>query len=398
VTGAERWSAARRILCVRLDTLGDVLMTTPALTALRCSSAGRSITLLTSDAGSEIARLVPEIDSVITYDAPWVKSAAPAGGSDTDRAMAAQLRSQGFDAAVIFTVYSQSPLPAVMLCHFADIPLRLAHCRENPYRLLTDWVPDPEPERFVRHEVRRQLDLVAAVGCRTSDETLSLEVPDSARHTARTVMTGLGLESGATWAVVHPGASASSRRYPAEGYAAAGRRLVDSGCALVFTGAPAEVDLVEGIRSALGRPSHSLAGRLGLVELAAVIDLAPLVVTNNTGPAHIAAAVGTPVVDLYALTNPQHTPWAVASRVLSHDVPCKWCYKSVCPEGHHNCLRLVTPDEVASAALELLAEQRLRPEPDAEAGRPSAHEERKGLDRTIGPHRGPRGRAHGRVR
>jgi len=69
---------------------------------------------------------------------------------------------------------------------------------------------------------------------------------------------------------------------------------------------------------------------------------------------HIAAALGTPVVDLYALTNPQHTPWRVASRVLIHDVPCRNCLKSVCPEQHHDCLRRVEPEAVATAALELI--------------------------------------------
>ena len=73
---------------------------------------------------------------------------------------------------------------------------------------------------------------------------------------------------------------------------------------------------------------------------------------NNTGPVHIAAAVGTPVVDLYALTNPQHTPWGVPNRVLFHDVPCKYCYKSVCPQGHHDCLRLVRPEDVVTAVIE----------------------------------------------
>ncbi|MEX2599096.1 MAG: glycosyltransferase family 9 protein, partial [Dehalococcoidia bacterium] len=63
----------------------------------------------------------------------------------------------------------------------------------------------------------------------------------------------------------------------------------------------------------------------------------------------IAAAVGTPVVDLYALTNPQHTPWQVPNRTLFHDVPCKNCYKSICPEGHHHCLRLVPPEAIVDA-------------------------------------------------
>jgi ADP-heptose:LPS heptosyltransferase len=115
------------------------------------------------------------------------------------------------------------------------------------------------------------------------------------------------------------------------------------------------------VREAMRAPSRSLVGALGLAELGALIDEADLLVSNNTGPAHIAAALGTPVVDLYALTNPQHTPWQVRSRVLNHDVPCRNCYKSVCPAGHHDCLRKVAPDTVAAAALELLQE-RAQPE------------------------------------
>jgi ADP-heptose:LPS heptosyltransferase len=108
------------------------------------------------------------------------------------------------------------------------------------------------------------------------------------------------------------------------------------------------------IRAALSMPSVSLAGVLSLADLGALLAEAPLLVSNNTGPVHVAAAVGTPVVDLYALTNPQHTPWAVAHRVLSRDVPCKYCYKSVCPAGHHECLRGVAPAEIVGAAHELL--------------------------------------------
>jgi ADP-heptose:LPS heptosyltransferase len=124
---------------------------------------------------------------------------------------------------------------------------------------------------------------------------------------------------------------------------------------VVFTGGRSEVDTIEGIRLGMGEePSLSLAGQLDLGELAALIARAPLLVSNNTGPVHVAASVGTPVVDLYALTNPQHTPWGVPNRVLNHDVPCKYCYKSLCPEGHHDCLRLVTPGQVVEAAIELL--------------------------------------------
>src|SRR5207249_855247 len=178
---------------------------------------------------------------------------------------------------VIFTVNSQSPLPAAVLCLLAGIGRRLAHCRENPYSLLTDWVPDLEIVAPIRHEVRRQLDLLAAVGLEPPDEHLSIRVPDT-------------------------------------------------------------------------------AGRLPFPEPAALAAVAPLLITNTPAPAHLAAAVGTPVVDLYALTNLQHTPWAVPSRILSVDVPCRGCLRSVCPLGHNRCLRGVEPAEIVAATLDLARE------------------------------------------
>jgi lipopolysaccharide heptosyltransferase II len=354
--GDNPWHQARKILCVRLDGMGDVLMTTPAIRALKESAPGRRITLLTSAAGAAVAALVPEIDDIVVYDAPWLKGSTLRDDSERDRAMADQLRGAGFDGAVIFTVYSQSPLPSAFLTYMAEIPLRLAHSRENPYQLLTDWIPETEPDRQIRHEVQRQLDLVAAVGAQAGDAHLSLAVPSAAHARVRQLLAER-IQPSEPWVLIHPGASAQSRRYPPENFALAARRLtLDHNLKVVFAGAGSEVDLVGDIQTIMRVPSHSLAGCLDLAETAALIAQAPVLVANNSGPAHIAAAVGTPVVDLYALTNPQHTPWAVANRVLNHDVPCKFCYKSVCPQGHHDCLRKVDPETVVQATLELLRE------------------------------------------
>jgi lipopolysaccharide heptosyltransferase II len=341
-----------------LDTIGDVLMTTPAIRALKESRRGRRITLLTSSAGAGIAGLVPEIDRVMVYDAPWMKAAALRETSRPDTAMVKSLRAEDFDAAVIFTVFSQNPLPSAFLCYLAEIPLRLAHCHENPYQLLTDWVPDPEPTQFIRHEVRRQLDLVGSVGCATQNERLSVQAPSRARQQVRQILRAMGIDRARPWVVVHPGASAPSRRYPPENFVEVANKLViESELPVVFTGTGTESELVDQIRRAMRAPSYSLAGQLDLAQLTALVEMAPLLITNNTGPAHVAAAVGTPVVVLYALTNPQHQPWQVPNRVLYHDVPCKFCYKSICPEGHQNCLRLVTPDQVVQASIELLRDK-----------------------------------------
>jgi lipopolysaccharide heptosyltransferase II len=282
--------------------------------------------------------------------------AAPSRTAEADRtlAMVERLRMRRFDAAVIFTVYTQSALPAALLCTLADIPLRAAHCRENPYQLLTDWVRETEPDMRVRHEVRRQLDLVGTLGAMIGNDRLSITIGAAAFEVIDRVLSGL-IDPARRWVVIHPGGTAESRRYPVELFAAAAARLVHTfNCQIVWTGTSEEAPLIAHAQRAMGEPSVSLAGRLTLEEFAALLAKAPLLISNNTSAVHVASAVFTPVVDLYALTNPQHTPWRVPCRVLFENVPCKFCYKSVCPEGHHQCLRGVSPESVVAAAIDLL--------------------------------------------
>ena len=363
------WLGVKRVLAIRLDAAGDVLMTTPALRALQATRPER-LTLLTSTSGAAIAELLPEIDDVIVYDAPWMKQGARVTEPSADRAFIDGLRAQRFDGAVIFTVHTQSPLPAATMAYLADIPRRLAHSHENPYELLTDWVPDPETDQPLRHEVRRQLDLLAHVGVEATDDHLSLHVPDVASRSMRARVARLGIDRRDPWIVVHPGATAPARRYPPERFAEVLRRLhVRTGWRIVLTGSRHERRLVDDIRSAADGLGTSLAGQLTTAEMAALIAIAPMLLTNNSLPAHIAAAVGTPVVDLYALTNLQHTPWAVPSRVLSVDVPCKGCRRSVCPLGHNRCLHAVDPRDVVDAILDLArATGMADPDPPARTG------------------------------
>ena len=350
-----RWSEARKILAVRLDDMGDVLLTTPAIRALKQSAPGRSVTLLASRRGARVAAHVPELDAAIGYDAPWTAHQNASLGS-ADLAMRSLLESRRFDAAVIFTGFRQSPLPAALLCHLAGIRLRLAHCRENPHHLLTDWLPEIERANMspVRHEVRRQLDLVAAIGAHAIDERLSFRVTAEDRLKANMRLVEAGVDIERAWIAVHPGAGAPSRRYDPRRFGEVGARLSDIlRCQVVITGDADQREVCETVRERSGAHAFSLAGRLALNEFGAAIAMAPLLVSNNTAAVHIAAALGTPVVDLYALTDSRHTPWLVPHRVLCKDVPCRECFKSVCPQGHHECLRGVEVEDVVAAALQL---------------------------------------------
>ncbi len=346
------WDSARDILCVRLDNMGDVLMTTPALKALREAVPGRRITLLASRSGAALAPYLDCVDATIAYDAPWVRQQAPTGAPAADAAMLATLAARGFDAAIVFTVYSQSALPAALMCRLAGIPRVLAHCRENPYALLADWVPETEPQEGIRHEAQRQLDLVALAGAVARDPRMVFRPDPGAHERLATTLAGIGVDPDLPYIVLHSGATAASRIYPARAYAIAARMLLDEfEGQLLLTGTDAEASSVRALAQAIDRPrTHDLAGLLDLGQLGALLAGARVLIANNSGPVHIAAALGTPVVDLYALTNPQHTPWMVESRVLNRDVPCKYCYRSVCPAGHHACLAGVPPEEVVAAA------------------------------------------------
>ena len=371
---APHWAAVRRVLVIRLDNLGDVLVTTPAIHAIRESLPGAQITLLASPVGAQVGRLDPDIDEVIVYEAPWMDPwhTLPQDSAREQR-MIQRLRRGHYDGAIIFTSYHQSSLPAAYLAYLADIPLRVAASIDGPGSLLT--TRHKHPDRMM-HEVERGLDLVSAIGMRASESDLVMRVPESARDEARAVCAPLATPPPPTplldaergsqrhpLVVVHPGCSMPARTYPWELYARVVELLVEQvGARVALTGAANERELVArvagSIRPDLRASVTPLAGELSFPGLCALIEMARLTITNNTGPMHIAAAVKTPVVALFALTNPpeQWGPWRVAYRQLYHDVSCRICYSRICPYGHE-CLRLVTPEQVTEAARELLRER-----------------------------------------
>src|SRR6266702_7999292 len=210
----ERWHSAQRILAIRLDNLGDVLVTTPAIHAIKASLPTIELSLLTSPVGAQVARLNPDIDEVIVYEAPWMDPwhRLPQN-SKREQQVIAMVKERQFDGAIIFTSYHQSSLPAAYLCYLADIPLRLAASIDGPGSLLT--TRHKHPERMM-HEVERGLDLVGAIGLTTHERNLVLKVPDAARAFVFDLLTALKVDKWRPLVVVHPGGSMPARTYPPE--------------------------------------------------------------------------------------------------------------------------------------------------------------------------------------
>ena len=345
-----------RVLLVRLDNMGDVLLTTPAFRAIREALPGSHIALMAGPGGCAVGALNPNVDETILYRAPnedvYFELA-----QDPGREMAAveTLKRGNFDAAVIFTSYKQSALPAAYLCYLAGIPVRAAGSFEGPGSLLThrhryaETVPP-------RHESLRGLELTEALGFPPVEPEMVLEPRPEDWEEATKILDRVGADG---FLLVHPGSSASSRTYPAERYARVVEELAsDAGLPVLVTGGPGEEALAKGVAGAYGIP---LGGETSLGVFAALVGRAGTVVTNNTGATHVASAMKTPVVTVFAGTNPaeQWGPWRTPNRLLTHPVPCSPCYKRVCPIGHE-CLTGIAPGTVTGAALELLEEEKAR--------------------------------------
>lgn len=336
------------VLVARLDNDGDVLLSGPAVRAV-AAGAGR-VTFLCSPRARPAAELLPGVDEILTFDAAWV----PAEPSPLDPgevlALVGRLSTLGLDEALVLTSFHQSPLPLALLLRMARVPRLAAISVDYPGALLDvrHHVPDD------LHEVDRNLSLVATLGYRLPDgDDGRLQV--RRRPGARPVELPDG-----PYVVVHPGASVPARAWSPAANAALVARLVSDGWRVVVTGGRSERQLCAGVAGA-APGVVDLAGSTDLAGLAETLAGAAAVVVGNTGPAHLAAAVGTPVVSLFAPTVPasRWRPWGVAHVLLGRqDIHCAGCRSRTCPMEGQPCLDGVEIDEVVAAVGHLAAGRR----------------------------------------
>jgi ADP-heptose:LPS heptosyltransferase len=326
------------VLAARCDSMGDVLLTGPALRAL--GAGAERLTLLCGPRGRAAAELLPAVDALRTWHTPWIDAEPnPVDPAAVDE-IVGWARDEAFDHAVIFTSFHQSPLPLALLLRLAGVRRISAISVDYPGSLLD------LRHRVVDdiHEVKRALSLAAAAG---------FALPEGDDGRLQVLWPGAAPPLTGPYVVVHPGASVPARAWAPERHRALVALLTAQGRSVVVTGAPDERALTAMVA---GDEALDLGGALSPAELADVLAGADAVVVANTGPAHLAAAVGTPVVSLFAPTVPavRWRPWAVRHELLGIDVPCAGCRARECPVPGHPCLDDVPPEAVA-AALERLA-------------------------------------------
>jgi ADP-heptose:LPS heptosyltransferase len=329
------------VLVARQDNAGDVLLAGPAVRAV--AAGAERVTLLCGPAGREAAELLPGVDEVLVHEAEWIAAdPQPVRRGRVDGRID-ELAALDLDCAVILTSFHQSPLPLALLLRLAGVPFIGAICDDYPGALLDarHHVDDD------LHEVQRGLSLAEAMGFALSED-------DDDR--LRVLRPG-GHPPGIGHVVVHPGASVPARTWAPERHAALVEALARQGRRIVVTGGPGERALT---RRVAGTRALDLGGRTSLGELADILAGAACVVTGNTGPAHLAAAVRTPVVSLYAPTVPVQRwhPWGVPCELLYVPVPCAGCRARICPVPGHPCINDVEVDAVLRAVARLCDERR----------------------------------------
>jgi ADP-heptose:LPS heptosyltransferase len=329
---------SRHVLVARQDSVGDVLLAGPAVRAV-AAGAGR-VTVLCGPRGREAARLLPGADEVVVAHAGWIDAEPePVTRAKVD-ALVDRLTDLELDQALILTSFHQSPLPLALLLRMAGVPAIAAVSEAYPGSLLD--VRHRVDEDI--HEVERGLSLAATLGYR-------LPEGDDGRLSVRRDPGADAPELERPYVVVHPGASVPARAWAPERHAALVEALVAEGRRVVVTGGTAERPLTA--RVAGRQPGVvDLGGRVDLVGLAEVLARAEVVVVGNTGPAHLAAAVGTPVVSLFAPVVPavRWRPFRVRHVLLGDQgAACAGSRARVCPVPGHPCLDGVPVGDVVAA-------------------------------------------------
>lgn len=338
-----------RAVVARLDSAGDVLITGPAVRAV--AAAHDSVTFLAGPRGRAAAEMLPGVDDVIEWQALWVDFDSPELTADHVDALVKQLRDLAPDRVLIFTSFHQSPLPLALVCRMAGVPWVGAISVDYPGTLLNlrhhvePGVPEPE----------RALSLARAAG-------FGLPAGDDGSLRVRTAP-GLpadlaDLIGPEPFVAFHPGAAVPARRPSASRSAGMVRALHAAGHRVVVTGDEHERELTAAVA---GDVALDLGGATTLATLGRVFAHADVVVVPNTGPAHLAAAVGAAVVSLFAPVVPasQWSPYTRnVIRLGDQDAPCRRTRARECPVPGHPCLDGITDTELVDAVERLGGRQR----------------------------------------
>ncbi|MDZ7374572.1 MAG: glycosyltransferase family 9 protein [candidate division KSB1 bacterium] len=334
-----------RVLLVRTDRMGDVILSTPVATLLKEAHPDWQVDMLVSAWLAPLVRIHRDVDAVLTCQPERQRV----------RDLAHELRLRKYDAAVLL-----HPKPALAFALWlARIPLRIG-TRYRAYSFLLNRRVAVHRKHSPLHELELNVLTAAPLGLAPIAHVNPLfrfSVPEEAEAAVSAKLEAAGAEPNARPIVVHPGSGGSARDWPIDRFAELLRDLAELSLgSVVVTGSSTERTLVDTLVALSQTPLVRLDGQLSVVELAALLRRARLVVANSTGPLHLAVAMGTPVVGLYCPVGPCHPrrwgPYGRPNAVVMPEVPeCSRCRKS-CP--YYDCMASIPAGRVLEKIREVL--------------------------------------------
>jgi heptosyltransferase-1 len=332
-----------RILLIKPSSLGDIIHALPTAAALRRAFPSASLTWLVKREWAEVLESNPHVDRVMPLDSSM------RGWSSAVRA----IRSDRFD----LVVDAQGLFRSALLGWLSGAPVRVGFSagREGSSLFYTQRVPLPHP---VLHAVDRCLMLAWALGAPRDSRRLEFPLPqDPATETrVSNLLLAEGIAPGAILAGVNPSARWPTKQWSPASFAAVADRLQEEGVVVVIVGARSDRSVVDELMSRMKRPPVDLCGKTGIKDLIALFRRVRVLITNDSGPMHVAAAVGTPVVALFGPTDPARTgPYGAGHVALRSDIPCSPCLHRGCTNAlKMECLTSIGPEQVIHEALEVI--------------------------------------------
>jgi len=338
----------RRILIVRTDRIGDVILSTPVINALRQSYPHAYIAMMVSPVAREIVEGNPHLDEVIIYDKEnkhksWRRSFK----------FSQNLKKKKFDLAIIL-----HPTNRVHLLSFlAGISRRIGYDRKLGF-LLTDRVKHTK-QRGEKHELEYNLDLIRYLGIELAGREPFMPIRQESEQWAERLFRERGIDKSSKIIAIHPGASCPSKIWPGDRFAAVADNLVDKYAAQVlFVSGPKDTVLVDKVISHMRRRAINLAGNSSLSQLASLLKRCDLFISNDSGPVHIASALGVPVISIFGrkqdgLSPKRWGPLGLKDRFLHKETGCLECLAHNCVKDFA-CLKAITVDDVLKVADEII--------------------------------------------
>jgi heptosyltransferase-3 len=336
------------VLVVRTDRIGDVVLTLPMISVLRASFPHATISMLLHSYTQELVEGFNGLDRILTYD--------ESGEQKGFRSFLGELRSKRFDLAVV----SHPTFRIAVLMFLAGIPLRVGS-GYRWYSFLFNRKVFEHRRTAEKHEAEYNVSLLRVIGCEADKvPPVVLLIPEGAKAAAMKEMKRIGISPADRIVVIHPGSGGSARDWSPGNFAELAKRLRREGYQVVVTGSAAERPLVESVVDGSGGSAVSVAGRLSLKELAAFLASAQLYISNSTGPLHIAAAVGTPVIAFYPpireCSSRRWGPITDKKKIFTADSSmCSRCRGGVC-QGN-DCMDQILVADVLQAAQALIVQE-----------------------------------------